>query len=181
MKYKIILEKNRYFLISRGEKLKEYAVVYDLNKDRGDWAHTCYYVAYEYDGMECDCSKEEALFFALDYFRKATDDNYISYQRLEEIAKSSINELYKNDVESAIDFFENQCELTDVEREKLCPSEDVIKEIKNKDKEAENLFETWTNENNNDMPWDDCTSATNGDYSPSCPWNAPGMSIRDFI
>lgn len=26
-----------------------------------------------------------------------------------------------------------------------------------------------------------CPSATNGDYSPSCPWNAPGMSIRDFI
>ena len=24
-------------------------------------------------------------------------------------------------------------------------------------------------------------SATNGDYSPSAPWNAPGMSMRDFI
>ena len=24
-------------------------------------------------------------------------------------------------------------------------------------------------------------SATNGDYGPSCPWNAPGMSVRDFI
>ena len=24
-------------------------------------------------------------------------------------------------------------------------------------------------------------SATAGDYSPNCPWNAPGMSIRDFI
>ena len=24
-------------------------------------------------------------------------------------------------------------------------------------------------------------SATHGDYSPSCPWNAPGMSVRDFI
>ena len=24
-------------------------------------------------------------------------------------------------------------------------------------------------------------SATAGDYSPSCPWNAPGCSIRDFI
>lgn len=24
-------------------------------------------------------------------------------------------------------------------------------------------------------------SATAGDYSPSCPWNAPGMSINDFI
>lgn len=25
------------------------------------------------------------------------------------------------------------------------------------------------------------TSAENGDYSPSNPWNAPGMSISDFI
>ena len=25
------------------------------------------------------------------------------------------------------------------------------------------------------------TSATSGDYSPSNPWNAPGMSIKDFI
>ena len=24
-------------------------------------------------------------------------------------------------------------------------------------------------------------SATRGDYSPSCPWNAPGMSVSDFI
>ena len=24
-------------------------------------------------------------------------------------------------------------------------------------------------------------SATAGDYSPSCPWNAPGMSVSDFI
>jgi hypothetical protein len=28
---------------------------------------------------------------------------------------------------------------------------------------------------------DDCPSATAGDYSPSAPWNAPGMSIHDFI
>lgn len=26
-----------------------------------------------------------------------------------------------------------------------------------------------------------CPSCTAGDYSPSCPWNAPGMSVRDFI
>ena len=24
-------------------------------------------------------------------------------------------------------------------------------------------------------------SATNGDYSPIAPWNAPGMSVSDFI
>lgn len=26
-----------------------------------------------------------------------------------------------------------------------------------------------------------CPSSTFGDYSPSNPWDAPGMSIRDFI
>ena len=31
------------------------------------------------------------------------------------------------------------------------------------------------------MDDDDCPSATAGDYSPSSPWNAPGMSIRDFL
>ena len=30
-----------------------------------------------------------------------------------------------------------------------------------------------------DDPYSPC--ATNGDYSPSSPWNAPGMSVRDFI
>ena len=25
------------------------------------------------------------------------------------------------------------------------------------------------------------TSATEGDYSPSNPWDAPGMNVRDFI
>ena len=28
---------------------------------------------------------------------------------------------------------------------------------------------------------DYCPSATYGDYSPSNPWDAPGMSVRDFI
>ena len=28
---------------------------------------------------------------------------------------------------------------------------------------------------------DYCPSSTNGDYSPSNPWDAPGMSIKDFI
>ena len=26
-----------------------------------------------------------------------------------------------------------------------------------------------------------CPSSTAGDYSPSAPWNAPGMSVHDFI
>lgn len=42
--------------------------------------------------------------------------------------------------------------------------------------------------NGDDVGWYDgcddepyCPSATNGDYSPSNPWDAPGMSVRDFI
>lgn len=31
------------------------------------------------------------------------------------------------------------------------------------------------------MSDDYCPSASAGDYSPSAPWNAPGMSIKDFI
>lgn len=29
--------------------------------------------------------------------------------------------------------------------------------------------------------YDDTPCSTWGDYSPSDPWNAPGMSVRDFI
>lgn len=39
-----------------------------------------------------------------------------------------------------------------------------------------------------DEDWDDeeyeeeyIPSSTNGDYSPSNPWDAPGMSVKDFI
>ncbi len=28
---------------------------------------------------------------------------------------------------------------------------------------------------------DDYASAGRGDYGPGCPWNAPGMSVSDFI
>lgn len=39
-------------------------------------------------------------------------------------------------------------------------------------------------EDENDADWDDsheARSCTNGDYSPTHPWDAPGMSIKDFI
>ena len=51
----------------------------------------------------------------------------------------------------------------------------------------ETLFEFSTdklNECEDEDYYDDepyISSCTNGDYSPSNPWDAPGMSIRDFI
>lgn len=56
--------------------------------------------------------------------------------------------------------------------------------------EAGDWYEIWT-DYEGDYRWDISEeedddeeytpSATHGDYSPSCPWNAPGMSISDFI
>lgn len=40
------------------------------------------------------------------------------------------------------------------------------------------------NEELDDDEWDEeeyIPSSTNGDYSPSNPWDAPGMSVKDFI
>jgi len=51
-----------------------------------------------------------------------------------------------------------------------------------KDEVEMEIFCQWDMINN---PWyhneEDYPSAYNGSYSPSAPWNAPGMSIHDFI
>lgn len=48
--------------------------------------------------------------------------------------------------------------------------------------EEDAIYETMRNLHIGEYEDDDCTpSATNGDYSPSNPWDAPGMSISDFI
>ena len=47
---KILLQSGRYALIDRGNQLKEIAVVYGLNKENGEWKHTCDYWSYEYNG-----------------------------------------------------------------------------------------------------------------------------------
>lgn len=42
---------------------------------------------------------------------------------------------------------------------------------------------TWDEVGEAETEYDDCytPSSTGGDYGPSNPWDAPGMSIRDFI
>ena len=39
----------------------------------------------------------------------------------------------------------------------------------------------WVEEENDEYHYHYTPSATNGDYSPSNPWDAPRMSIKDFI
>lgn len=111
MKYKVILEKNNYALILRKEKLNEIAVVFNLDKTNGVWGHTVDYMDYE------DKNKAYALSIMLDLFRSKTEENYISRYRLEELATLFKDGLIEDDKESAMEYFEDYCEMTDEEKE----------------------------------------------------------------
>lgn len=116
MKYEIIMEKGNYTLINRGEKLKEYAVVNGLNKEKGDWAWTCSYFAYEYDGIP-QGNQALALATAIDHFRLLTEDNYITRPRLEELATHFKDGLIEDDEYEAMIYFNETCEMEDYEKE----------------------------------------------------------------
>ena len=114
MKYEVILEKGEYALILRGSRMEEYAVVNGLNKERGDWGWTCcYYNFSEFAPID----KAEALFLALDYFRMRTETDYIPRCRLEELATKFKDGLIEDDKESAMEYFDEVCEMTESEKE----------------------------------------------------------------
>lgn len=82
MKYELIIEKGDYAVIRRGEDLKEFAVVYNLDKEHGCWSHTC--GIYPYESMLCHTRSEaEALSGALNEFREKTEEDYYPIKQLE--------------------------------------------------------------------------------------------------
>lgn len=117
MKYEIIMEKGEYALINRGEKMKEYAVVNGLNKEKDEWAWTCCYYCYYCEGCHAPCTEAEALFLALDYFRMRTETNYIPRCRLEELATQFKDGLIEDGVSEAMEYFDEVCEMTESEKE----------------------------------------------------------------
>lgn len=134
MKYEVIAEKNNYALILSGNRMEEYAVVYGLNKETGSWAHTCSYYNFS---VYAPLTKEKALMYALDLFIAKTEENYISCNRLTEIATQSMHELFNYDECTAMDFFKDDLDLTEHEREFFGVNE-MVKEFMYK--EEENLF-----------------------------------------
>lgn len=116
----------------------------------------------QYDGGTYFCywgDKERKPYFlsaALENFRVKTEEDYISRARLEELATKFKDGLLEYDEDFAMEFFEEECEMTDSEME-------------------------WLGIESNEEDEEYIPCAENGDYSPSNPWDAPGMSIRDFI
>lgn len=109
------MKKGNYALILRRENLDEYAVVHGLDEGNAywDWTVGCGW----YFGRHSNKTEAECLAKALDCFRCKTEDDYISYLRLDEIATNSLHALIEDDYESAMEFFEDTLDLSDTEME----------------------------------------------------------------
>ncbi len=116
MDYRLIAEKDEYALIQRGSKMQQYAVVNGLDQDKGEWNYTCSY--YEF-GKYPELSEEKALSQALDDFRSRTDRDYVSHERLLEIATLLKDGLVENGVDEAYGYMCGTVELSEKEAEAL--------------------------------------------------------------
>lgn len=119
MKYELIMKSGEYALILRGNKIKEYAVVNGLNKETGEWGWTCCYYCFYCEGVQAPCTQAEALALCVDYLRMRTETDYITRCRLEELATKFKDRLLECDEDFAMEFFEEECELSDSEMEWL--------------------------------------------------------------
>ena len=161
MKYTLIEENGQYALILRGESMTQYAVVSGLDKETGSWDWTCCY--YDF-GKLSELTRAEALFKALDYYLMRTNEGHISWARMSEIATVLKDGLIEDDEEETYRYMADVAELSDTEAEYLGL------DMKH--------YRAATDEDADDHT---APSSTGGDYSPSNPWDAPGMSASDFI
>ena len=127
MKYILIDEKCPYAIILRGENLTQYAVVYGLNKETADWDWTCCYYDFG-DGFSL--TRAKALFKALDYYLMRTDEKYIPYARMSEIATVLKDGLIEAGEDEAYHYMADTVKLSDIEAE--CFGLDM-----NRDRDAE--------------------------------------------
>ena len=161
MKFTLIEESGQYALILRGENMTQYAVVSGLDKKTGCWDWTCCY--YDF-GKFSELTRAEALFKALDYYLMRTNEKHISWARMSEIATVLKDGLIEDDEGEAYRYMADVAELSDAEAEYFGLDMEQYKAA--------------TDEDTDDHM---APSSTDGDYSPSNPWDAPGMSISDFL
>lgn len=113
MKWIEILRKDKYALL-QSESDTQYAVVsgYDPTQPEGQqWDSGTYFI---YCGTN---EKSRMLSAALELFRTRTETNYVSRDRLEELATLFKDGLLEDDRENAIEYFNETCEMEDYEKE----------------------------------------------------------------
>ena len=161
MKYTLIDENGQYALILRGESMTQYAVVSGLDKKAGSWDWTC--CCYNF-GKFSGLPKAEALFRAVDYYLMRTNEKYISWARMSEIVTIMKDGLIEDDEEEAYRYMADTLELSNTEAEYFGLDMEQYRDATDEDVD------------NHPAP-----SSTDGDYSPTNPWDAPGMSVSDFM
>lgn len=122
MKWVEILRKDKLALL-QSENNSQYAVASGYNPDGKEdeqWSHASYFMYY---GNE----QAKALYLqaALDMFRAKSEENYIPRYRLEELATKFKDGLLEDDKEEAMIFFDEECELTDSEKEWFGITDDI--------------------------------------------------------
>lgn len=122
MKWVEILRKDKLALL-QSENNSQYAVASGYNPDGKEdeqWSHASYFMYY---GNE----QAKALYLqaALDMFRAKSEENYIPRYRLEELATKFKAGLLEDDKEEAMIFFDEECELTDSEKEWFGIADDI--------------------------------------------------------
>ena len=113
MDYTIILRNGRYALLDMGT---QYVVAcgFDGNQPKGQqWGQGYYYSTYKANQLE----KLRIFLTALECFRELSEQNYIPRCRLEELATKFKDGLIEDDEESAMEYFDEVCEMTDEEKE----------------------------------------------------------------
>ena len=112
MKWIEILRKDNYALL-QSESDTQYAVVsgYDPTQPEDkQWAYGNYFT-YWNDKLKADC-----LQTALNCFRSRTESDYIPRCRLEELATLFKDGLISDDRESAMEYFNEVCEMSEEEK-----------------------------------------------------------------
>ncbi|MBQ4523389.1 MAG: hypothetical protein IJA10_10650 [Lachnospiraceae bacterium] len=113
MDYKILLRNGRYALL---ETQTQYVIACGFNETypKGQqWGHGYYYSHWN----ESENKKIVCLQSAIERFRMLTEPNYISRYRFEELATQLKDGLIKYDEESAMEYFDEVCEMTDEEKQ----------------------------------------------------------------
>lgn len=113
MKWIEILQKNDIALL-QNEKDTEFVVAsgYDPKAEENQqWDRGSYFTYFDRS------SKASYLQAALELFRRKTENNYITRARLEELSTLFKDGLIADDEDSAMEYFENCCKLTEEEKE----------------------------------------------------------------
>ena len=113
MKYNIILRNGRYALL---EMETQYVVACGFDETQlegSQWSQGYYYTHWN----TSEIVKQRMLSAALEYYRTLTETDYIPRCRLEELATLFKDGLIEDDEKSAMEYFDEVCEMTENEKE----------------------------------------------------------------